>query len=536
MIPLLRSLRSAALPSLLALSFATPAVAQWDPPNAEWGKVDPYDIRVMTWNVKDSLCSTNPKVEGQNNWCAAARIIASFQPDVLLLQECGDNSGNGTGSGVDSVSTLLNVLELFVDGGTDPYLGGAVTSYLQLYAPGYHLDHRYVSGDTDYYNRNVILSRFPLTDLNGDGKSAISDIPLVSSDQYAPGGDGGIRGFMFAEINLPDVEYVGDLVVGNAHLKAGQDTPEHDQRIEAAQNVAYVLDYWLNGAGTGTPDPNGKILDSPPATSILGPDTPVILGGDWNEDEGSNGTKGPTEWLCRAQFTGGSDGTDRDRSDMTWDTAQHFFTGSDDTYGSRKYDYLAWQDSITNYRLQTVFASGGTPTGSLPPEVLGFPSPGQISTVASDHRPVIADFIVAIGCPGPENYCVGEPNSVGNGASISWAGTVEMSTNLFYVTGTGAIPTQFGLFFYGPNQILVPFGDGYRCVGGGIYRLGPAQLSDGLGSYNRRVDFTQPPASSGAGQITPGSVWNFQLWYRDPAGPLGNGFNLSDGLEVTFCP
>ena len=41
--------------------------------------------------------------------------------------------------------------------------------------------------------------------------------------------------------------------------------------------------------------------------------------------------------------------------------------------------------------------------------------------------------------------------------------------------------------------------------------------------------------SAGGGAITAGSTWNFQFWYRDPQGGP-NGFNLSDGMRVTFCP
>ena len=48
------------------------------------------------------------------------------------------------------------------------------------------------------------------------------------------------------------------------------------------------------------------------------------------------------------------------------------------------------------------------------------------------------------------------------------------------------------------------------------------------------LDITDPPSPSG--QITVGSSWNFQFWYRDPAGPGGTGFNLSDGLHAIFCP
>ena len=92
----------------------------------------------------------------------------------------------------------------------------------------------------------------------------------------------------------------------NAHLKAGFSGSDHTQRREAAQNTAYYIDYLLNGAGTGVPDPHGTISDSPPVTSILDDFTPVLFGGDWNEDEQTNGHRGPTDWLTRAQFNGGA--------------------------------------------------------------------------------------------------------------------------------------------------------------------------------------------------------------------------------------
>ena len=41
--------------------------------------------------------------------------------------------------------------------------------------------------------------------------------------------------------------------------------------------------------------------------------------------------------------------------------------------------------------------------------------------------------------------------------------------------------------------------------------------------------------NSGPGAINPGDTHNFQYWYRDPLS-MGAGYNLSDGLSITFCP
>ena len=134
------------------------------------------------------------------------------------------------------------------------------------------------------------------------------------------------------------------------------------------------------------------------------------------------------------------------------------------------------------------------------------------------------------------NYCIAAPNSAGPGASISFDGSQSIADNDFHLGVSGARPNGSGLFFYGPNQIQAPFGDGFRCVGGLTHRVQPVVTADGSGLVTRQLDFTAPPANgAGGGAILPMSTWNFQLWYRDPGGPGGSGFNLSDGLWVTFC-
>ncbi|MEL7482898.1 MAG: GC-type dockerin domain-anchored protein [Planctomycetota bacterium] len=435
----MRSILAAAL-AAITLANTSPANAQWDPQNAQWGKTEPTDVRVMTWNVRDSLCRTENKSDPNGNWAALARIVAALEPDVLILQETGDNSGNGTGSGVDSVNNLTTVMNLFFDGGSDPFNGGSVGEFVQLYRPGYSLDHIFVSSSSDNFNRNVIVSRWPFADLNGNGTATISDFTVQSNATGVPGGSGGIRGFQFAEINLPNDQYVGDLVIGNAHLKSGGSSNDFAQRLTASQNTWYYTRYLYNGNGTGTPDPQNTIPEFPSSTALLDPNTPIIMGGDLNEDENTNGRKGPAEWLARGITNGGStDGNNPDGTDATFDAATEFFSGIRSTLGSSKLDYLVWQDEIATARREFVFRSQNVPVPSLPPELagIGFPPNDDgnfASLLASDHYPVVVDFILPLGqATLPGDFALLAPadgaTGVDNGLVIaSWEAAADTDT------------------------------------------------------------------------------------------------------------
>lgn len=427
---------------VLAAVQAVPAHAQWDPANAEWGKSDPADVRVMTWNIRDSICRTENKAVATGNWAAIVRIIAAMEPDVLILQEAGDNSGNGTGSGVDSTANLAQVVGLLFQGGPDPFLGGTVTEYVQLYRPGYNLPHVFVSADTDNFNRNVIVSRWPFADLNGDGRSQTSDFSVTGAASFVPGGDGGIRGFQFAEINLPNTTYAGDLVIGNAHLKSGGTSGDAADRLLASQNTWYYSRYFYNGNGGSTPDPESAISDIPQATSTLNPSTAIIMGGDLNEDELTNGRRGPAEWLSQGPTAGdATTGNDADGSDAMFDTATEFFTGTRLTQGSSKLDYLIWQDSVAQLRRHFIFRSQQVPLASLPPELAGFGFPPNnngsfTSTTASDHSPVIADFVLPLGTPTlPGSFSLLAPadggTKVGTLALFNWQPAADTDSYTF---------------------------------------------------------------------------------------------------------
>ncbi|MEO1511125.1 MAG: hypothetical protein AAFU70_03545, partial [Planctomycetota bacterium] len=383
-------------PATLALVAGT-AAAQWNPSAGQWLKSDPADIRVMTWNIGDGLFANQggKQSDSFSNWNAVTRIVAALEPDVLILQEVGASGG------ADSVNVTNQVIDLWRNGGADPFIGGTVTSFITGLAltPGYDLPYRYVlNQNSDGFNRNVILSRFPIADINGDGVSVGDDIS-VQSDLWAPGPDGGIRGFSFAEIDLPDTTYSGDMVIGNSHLKAFGDCNSYQQRVRAAQNISYFIEHYWNGDQTGTSDPRGRI-NFPNSGSVLDANTPVVWGGDWNNTPTFDGPGGcttsinPVEYMVSSAF-GLNDGTDRDGSDAQRDFALVPGTSDASTQSGSKLDYIAWQDSIATLRREFIFNAGRTPF-PLPQPVATGPRPTSLSGIASDHRPVIVDLILPL--------------------------------------------------------------------------------------------------------------------------------------------
>lgn len=131
--------------------------------------------------------------------------------------------------------------------------------------------------------------------------------------------------------------------------------------------------------------------------------------------------------------------------------------------------------------------------------------------------------------PAFSKYCQSAPNSAGAGALLKASGWTSVALNQFALQVSYAPPQTSALCYYGTSALELPFGDGWRCIGGPFTRL-PLQQVDASGSLQTNIPLGQ--ASSG-GSITPGSTWYFQFWYRDPAAG-GSGFNLSDALSATF--
>jgi hypothetical protein len=131
----------------------------------------------------------------------------------------------------------------------------------------------------------------------------------------------------------------------------------------------------------------------------------------------------------------------------------------------------------------------------------------------------------------PAVYCTSNSNSTGAAAQMTPSGSpslFEADLNL----GVSLLPHNvFGLYFYGPNQATIPFGNGVRCVDGSLKRF-PVVSTGPLGSVNQWISNATLPAS---GPVSVGDTRNFQFWFRDVAGG-GAAFNTSSAVSVLFTP
>lgn len=105
-------------------------------------------------------------------------------------------------------------------------------------------------------------------------------------------------------------------------------------------------------------------------------------------------------------------------------------------------------------------------------------------------------------------------------------------------TAENLIVNQTALLFSGATQINggagVLFGDGLRCSGGPSVRLEtvlPATTANAAGIA------TWGPGLGVKGGWAPGDTRHFQVWYSDPSGgPCVSGFNVTNGITITFAP
>jgi len=133
-------------------------------------------------------------------------------------------------------------------------------------------------------------------------------------------------------------------------------------------------------------------------------------------------------------------------------------------------------------------------------------------------------------CSNPGGAGEGCENSAGSGAILAATGGTSVGSDTLSLHASQLPPGKPGLLFSGTTIAGagqgVHFGDGLRCAGGFVQRLG-VRVADGSGD-----------ASWGPGVISQAG-WNsgetryLQLWYRDQSvAPCVDDFNTSNAVEV----
>jgi outer membrane protein assembly factor BamB len=124
-----------------------------------------------------------------------------------------------------------------------------------------------------------------------------------------------------------------------------------------------------------------------------------------------------------------------------------------------------------------------------------------------------------------------------SGAQLQASGNASVSNDTLILAGSG-MPNSAVLYFQGTGQnasgLGTAFGDGLRCAGGTIVRLGVETNVAGASQYPSGNDM---PISV-RGQIPlAGGVRTYQGWYRNAAPYCTpSTFNLTNGIQITWQP
>jgi hypothetical protein len=130
-------------------------------------------------------------------------------------------------------------------------------------------------------------------------------------------------------------------------------------------------------------------------------------------------------------------------------------------------------------------------------------------------------------------------NSTGQGGVLSAAGSTSVSADDLRLEARWLPLNKNALLIMGGLPTGTPFADGQLCVasgGLGVWRFNPPRPtgSQGFVQYEPVVGLSH--ALPSGGHIQAGQIWHFQVWYRDPAGPCGQGSNMTNAVRVMFGP
>lgn len=193
-----------------------------------------------------------------------------------------------------------------------------------------------------------------------------------------------------------------------------------------------------------------------------------------------------------------------------------------------------------------VAPAGGVDGDGRPDLMVGAPNGGASSSLKGAARvfgwlpPGPGTDVCAGDGSGTDCPCdnVGEAqrgcaNAAGRGARLYTQGSASVSSDDLELLALHLRPNQPALAFAGDFTLTggagIRFGDGLRCADGDVVRL-DLRASDEFGV----VRFG--PGLGAAGGWSVGEMRTLQVWYRDPQGPCGSGFNTTQARELVFAP
>jgi len=180
---------------------------------------------------------------------------------------------------------------------------------------------------------------------------------------------------------------------------------------------------------------------------------------------------------------------------------------------------------------------------------------GAATVIGSTGPGDLQGLVIVDSAPPPLTFCFGDgtgtpcpcgnvgsngngcPSSLfQNGANLILTGNASISVDTVTLLGS-SMPNSSALYFQGTTQQNGGsgdlFGDGLRCAGGTIIRLGTKTNMSGVSQYPAAGD----PKVSVRGMCTAGASRTYQSWYRNAAAfCTASTFNLTNGVATTWVP
>lgn len=318
----------------ILLALFAGSCAAYDPASGDFSKASSGHVRAATWNVNRRFVSEPAADE------SFRRLISAMNPDIICFEEIA------AGVTFDAIRARLDSILPIAEG----------TSW------SVHL------GISDGFERNALAARLPES-------MRITDTSPTSE----------LRGVTGALIDLPASQYGCRVYVMGVHLKCCSGTTETQRR----QRHCDALAKWFGD------------LRTPGGDADLPADTPVVVAGDFNFVDPD--PQQPEVTLRTGDIqdneTFGRDARgDWDNTDI-WDAAPcDPFTSRSQTWPSgtanpaSRLDRMYFTDSVTSTPVCFVL---NTKTMS-PAQLAAANLQSADSETASDHLPVVSDFIVPV--------------------------------------------------------------------------------------------------------------------------------------------